>query len=198
LTRYLPWYRGDVTQMEQESLALCKVVQEQLFTAPLSMALDLHSGFGIKDRLWFPYASRQVPFAYIPQAMALKDLFDRCYQNHVYKIEPMSQEYVINGDLWDYLFDQFVGQFGQQKFFLPLTLEMGSWLWLRKNPLHLFYRHGLFHPMLPHRQQRVLRRHFVLFDFLHRSLLYPAPWARLTPEQQAANQAKAEGLWYGR
>jgi hypothetical protein len=110
----------------------------------------------------------------------------------------MSQEYVINGDLWDYLFDQFVGQFGQQKFFLPLTLEMGSWLWLRKNPLHLFYRHGLFHPMLPHRQQRVLRRHFVLFDFLHRSLLYPAPWAQLTPEQQAANQAKAEGLWYGR
>jgi hypothetical protein len=22
--------------------------------------------------------------------------------------------------------------------FLPLTLEMGSWLWLRKNPMHLF------------------------------------------------------------
>lgn len=198
ITRYLPWYRGDATQMEAESLALCKVVDEQLFGSPLSIALDLHSGFGIKDRLWFPYASRQTPFAYIPEALALKESFDRCYQNHVYKIEPMSQEYVINGDLWDYLFDQFVNRFSAgQKLFLPLTLEMGSWLWLRKNPMHLFYRHGLFHPMLPHRQQRVLRRHFVLFDFLHRSLLHPSQWTGLTPEQRAANLQKAGGLWYG-
>ena len=198
ITRYLPWYRGDHSNMEKESLALCKVVDEQLFTSPLSIALDLHSGFGIKDRLWFPYASRQTPFTYIPQAMAIKELFDRSYQNHVYKIEPMSQEYVINGDLWDYLFDQFVKQFDGQKLFMPLTLEMGSWLWLRKNPLHLFNRHGLFHPMLPHRQQRVLRRHFVLFDFLHRCLLYPGQWAKLSPEQTANNQYKAEVLWYGK
>ncbi|MFZ2451118.1 MAG: M14 family zinc carboxypeptidase [Methylovulum miyakonense] len=197
MTRYLPWFRGDLDKMEKESLALCKVVGDQLFSSPLSIALDLHSGFGIKDRLWFPYASRQTPFTYIPQALALKELFDRCYQNHVYKIEPMSQEYVINGDLWDFLFDQFVSQFGEKKLFLPLTLEMGSWLWLRKNPMHLFYRHGLFHPMLPHRQQRVLRRHFVLFDFLHRSLLYPSAWAQLTPEQKTVNQHKAEALWYG-
>jgi len=200
ITPYLPWYRGDASSMEKESQALCRVVDQQMFASPLSIALDLHSGFGIKDRLWFPYASRKTPFAFIAEALALKELFDRCYQHHVYRIEPMSEEYVINGDLWDYLFDRFIDQvverFADQRLFLPLTLEMGSWLWLRKSPMHLFSRHGLFHPLLPHRQQRVFRRHFMLFDFLHRSLLYPTQWARLDAQQKLANQIKASGLWY--
>lgn len=197
ISRYLPWFRGDTEIMEKESQALCQVVEQQLFPAQLSIALDLHSGFGLKDRLWFPYASRKTPFAAIAETLALKELFDRCYQHHVYRIEPMSEEYVINGDLWDYLFNRHIDQAQRQGLFLPLTLEMGSWLWLRKSPVHLFYRHGLFHPMLPHRQQRVFRRHLMLFDFLHRSLLSPDQWALLEPEQKMAKQAQASGLWYG-
>ena len=108
ITPHLPWYRGDVLNMEKEALALCRVVDQQLFNSPLSIALDLHSGFGIKDRLWFPYASRKTPFGFIAETLALKELFDRCYQHHIYKIEPMCQEYVISGDLWDYLFDDFI------------------------------------------------------------------------------------------
>src|SRR5512136_1485687 len=54
ITPHLPWYRGDVLNMEKEALALCRVVDQHLFNSPLSIALDLHSGFGIKDRLWFP------------------------------------------------------------------------------------------------------------------------------------------------
>ena len=49
-------------------------------------------------------------------------------------------------------------------FFLPLTLEMGSWLWVKKNPRQLFSRHGIFNPLIEHRQQRVLRRHLALLD----------------------------------
>jgi Zinc carboxypeptidase len=192
----LPWYRGDALNMEKEALALCKVVREQVFNSPLSIVLDLHSGFGIKDRLWFSYASRKTPYPYIAETLALKELFDRCYRHHIYKIEPMCQEYIINGDLWDYLLDEFVQQFDGERLFLPLTLEMGSWLWLRKNPTHLFSRHGLFHPLLPHRLQRVFRRHFLLFDFLHRSLLFPEQWARLDPAQKAHFKNKATGLWY--
>jgi hypothetical protein len=195
-TRHLPWYRGDILNMEKEALALCNVVKQHLFKSPLSIAVDLHSGFGIKDRLWFPYASRKTPFAFIPQILALKELFDRCYQHHIYKIEPMCLEYVINGDLWDYLFDDYIQQFSTTKLFLPLTLEMGSWLWLRKNPSHLFSRYGLFHPLLPHRQQRVFRRHFLLFDFLHRSLLYPDNWAHLQPQQIADYSSQAQAIWY--
>lgn len=196
ISPHLPWYCGDPRNMEQESQALCRVVIQQLFNAPLTIALDLHSGFGIRDRLWFPYASRKTPFEFLAEAYALKKLFDRCYKHHVYRIEPMSQEYVINGDLWDYLLDEFVQQADKKQVFIPLTLEMGSWLWLRKNPTHLFSRYGLFHPLLPHRQQRVFRRHFLLFDFLHRCLLYPQPWAGLATAQKVDYHQQALEHWY--
>jgi len=196
LSPHLPWYRGDESQMEKEAQALCRVVHQHLFDAPLSIAVDLHSGFGIHDRLWFPYASCKKPFQAIAEAYALKELFDRNYPNHFYKIEPMSQEYVISGDLWDYLYDDFLQRRAGQGLFLPLTLEMGSWLWLRKSPLHLFQRHGLFHPLLPHRQQRILRRHFTLFDFLYRSLLYPKQWTELECGPKDTYRQQALALWY--
>ncbi|MBK8816809.1 MAG: zinc carboxypeptidase [Methylococcaceae bacterium] len=196
ISSLLPWYRGDENNMEKEAQALCRVVTEHVFNSPLSIALDLHSGFGLKDRLWFPYASKRTPYPFIAQTLALKELFDRCYRHHIYKIEPMSQEYIINGDLWDYLFDDFVQRSEVERLFFPITLEMGSWLWLRKNPRHLFTRHGLFHPLLPHRLQRVFRRHFLLFDFLHRALLYPDKWAKLDSEQKPYYEKKASGLWY--
>jgi len=192
----LPWYRGIEGEMEQEAQALCRVVEKHLFGSRLSIAVDLHSGFGIRDRLWFPYASRKTPFSHLAEMFALKENFDRCYPYHIYKIEPTCTEYLINGDLWDYLFDQFAEQAPDDRLFLPLTLEMGSWLWLRKSPLHLFSRHGLFHPILPHRQQRIYRRHFLLFDFLHRSLLYPSAWTQLTEPQKQLNTQKALELWY--
>ena len=196
ISPHLPWYRGDPLNMEKEALAVCRIVEQKLFKAPLSIAFDIHSGFGLNDRLWFPYASSNTPFAFLAELYALKAQLDRCYQNHIYKIEPTSREYMINGDLWDYLFDEFKSQDHDGRVFLPLTLEMGSWLWLRKSPLHLFSRYGLFHPMLPHRQQRIFRRHFALFDFLHRSLLYPEKWSPLTPEQKQDYYQKALKLWY--
>ncbi len=196
LSPHLPWFRGDESHMEKEAQALCQVVHQHLFDAPLSIAVDLHSGFGIRDRLWFPYASCKKPLPSLAETYAWKQLFDHCYPNHFYKIEPMSQEYVISGDLWDYLYDDFIQRIDGQRLFLPLTLEMGSWLWLRKSPLHLFQRHGLFHPLLPHRQQRILRRHFTLFDFLYRSLLYPKPWAHLHQAQKDAYRQQALALWY--
>ena len=196
ITNRLPWYRGDALKMEKEAQALCRVVDQHLFNSPLSIALDLHSGFGIQDRLWFPYASRKTPFAFIAETLALKELLDRCYQNHIYKIEPTCLEYVINGDLWDYLFDEYMLQSTDERLFLPLTLEVRSWLWLRKSPMHLFSRHGLFHPLLPHRRQRIFRRHFLLFDFLHRSLLYPEKWIGLKPQQKLSYETKAQALWY--
>jgi len=196
ISPHLPWYRGDKAQMEKESQAVCRVVNQHLFNAPLAISVDLHSGFGLHDRLWFPYAGSKQPMHTLAETYAWKQLFDRCYPHHFYKIEPMSLEYVISGDLWDYLYDDFFTQHGERQLFLPLTLEMGSWLWLRKSPLHLFQRHGLFHPLSPHRQQRILRRHFTLFDFLFRSLLNPTPWSDLSAEAKAVCKQQALSLWY--
>ncbi len=192
----LPWYRGEQAVMEAEAQALCQVVRQQLQRSSLLIAMDLHSGFGIQDRLWFPYASRKTPFPSLAEAHALKALFDQCYPHHFYKIEPMSQEYVISGDLWDYLYDEFWQQNQQTDHFMPLTLEMGSWQWLRKNPMHLFLRHGLFHPVLPHRQQRILRRHLTLFDFLFRAALYPEKWTDLNPQQRQQQHQLGLENWY--
>ncbi len=196
LSNRLPWFRGDSEIMERESAALCRVIRQYFFNAPVSIAVDLHSGFGIQDRLWFPYASSRKPFPALAEALAWKRLFDRCYPHHFYRIEPMSQEYLINGDLWDYLYDDFVKQQTEGQVFLPLTLEMGSWMWLRKNPLHLFQRYGWFHPLKPHRKQRILRRHFTLFDFLSRCALYPESWQCPTAENRQRLMQEALQLWY--
>ena len=57
-----------------------------------------------------------------------------------------------------------------------MTLELGSWLWIRKNPLQLFSRHGIFNPIKAHRTRRVLRRHPNFFDFLTRAAFSSQRW----------------------
>ena len=79
-------------------------------------------------------------------------------------VSQQSEHYITHGDLWDWIFDYRLSQ--DPKPFLPLTLELGSWLWLKKNPRQLVNRTGLFHPVVEHRRSRVLRQHFLLFDFL--------------------------------
>lgn len=196
LSHHLPWYQGIPEQMEVEAEALCQVMREQVFSSRLAICVDLHSGFGIHDRLWFPYAYSKIPFPDVAEMFAWKRLFDRTYPNHFYRIEPMSQEYMIDGDLWDYLYLEHLQQREKSQLLIPLTLEMGSWLWLRKNPQHLFRRHGLFHPMLPHRRLRILRRHLILFDFLYRSLLTPHTWAYLDKQKKQQFHQEALQYWY--
>ena len=47
--------------------------------------------------------------------------------------------------LWDYFYYQSRAQ--NQAHFLPLTLEMGSWRWVKKSPRQLFNMAGLNVPM---------------------------------------------------
>jgi len=73
---------------------------------------------------------------------------------------------------------------------------MGSWLWVKKNPRHLFRYHGLFNPVLPHRHQRILRRHLVLFDFLMSATRTMPEWAPATATDRAAAMNAALARWY--
>ena len=79
--------------------------------------------------------------------------------------------------------------------FLPFTLEMGSWLWVKKNPRQLLSLFGLFNPILPHRLTRVLRRHLTLFDFLLHATASHQQWL---PSQSTRKSYQAQGLerWY--
>ena len=78
---------------------------------------------------------------------------------------------------------------------LPLTLEMGSWLWVKKNPRQLFTRHGIFNPLIEHRLQRVLREHMALLEFATRAA---GSYTRWLPNGARREQHHAQALtrWY--
>jgi len=161
----LPWYMGPPDRpMEPEAAALVALVERELFATSFAIALDLHSGFGFIDRLWYPYARTREPLPDLPAIEALAELLDRTQPNHVYRIEQTAQVYTIRGDLWDHLYDR-RRALGDGAL-LPLTLEMGSWSWVRKNPLQGLSSLGRFNPTKPHRLRRTLRRHLPLIDFL--------------------------------
>lgn len=194
----LPWYRGAENQpMEREAAALEAFVRRELFKSPFSIALDLHSGFGMVDRLWFPYAYSKRPFEHIDAMFAMKLRLDRSLPNHFYLMEPQSKQYVTHGDLWDYLYLEH-GKAGRSGVFLPLTLEMGSWLWIKKNPRQIFSALGIFNPMIPHRLQRTLRRHLALLDFLLRAAVSHENWSDSTQLAAGHFADKAQAFWYSR
>ena len=190
----LPWYRGLAgTPMEAESQALCKLVSTELLARRFSMALDCHSGFGSRDCIWFPYAHTRKPIVHLAEMQALKDIFLHSYSHHPYVFEPQSLQYLAHGDVWDHLYREACKN--EESVFLPLTLEMGSWLWIKKNPRQMFSLKGMFNPLIAHRQHRVLRRHLSLLDFLTRATCSHTRWTP-SPEGRATLQAEALKNWY--
>jgi hypothetical protein len=190
----LPWYRGRAgAPMQVESEALCAVVEKQLLPAPFSLALDCHSGFGLRDRVWLPYAHTRQPIGHLAEAHALLELFDRSYPHHDYLFEPQSRQYLTHGDLWDHLYLRAQGE--PSRMFLPLTLEMGSWRWVKKSPRQVFSRVGMFNPLPHHRMQRVLRRHLVWLEFLTRAV---AAWRNWLPagQERVRHDRAARDRWY--
>jgi hypothetical protein len=193
---FLPWYRGRKRgQMEDENQALERVMQRYIFNRPFAAVVDLHSGLGMQDRLWFPHAYRKKPIGNIAQYVALKMLWERSYPNHTYLFEPQSIHYLSHGDLWDYFYYQ--SRAHNQPHFLPLTLEMGSWMWVKKSPRQLLNMAGLFNPQTQHRHTRVLRRHIVLLDFMLAASLNHAQWLPDTKQTGIFNQT-AKNLWFSR
>src|SRR5262249_20615412 len=143
---WLPWYRGKKEQpMEVETQALVQFVEEEMFQSDYSLALDVHSGFGMRDRLWYPYASSARPFKKQSDVDLFRSRLDSALPFHVYKIEPQADSYLLHGDPWDYLLEKHEQKYPSgEKIFVPWCLEMGSWTWLKKNPMQLFQRSGLF------------------------------------------------------
>lgn len=164
-SRFLPWYRGRQDTLEPETQALFEWSNDIFCQGPYTLALDIHSGFGVRDQIWYPYAGKSQAFPGLQDVVALQGLFDESFpHHHHYVFSQQSEHYITHGDLWDWIYDHRRTQHSAP--FFPLTLELGSWLWLKKNPRQLLNRIGLFHPVVAHRHARVLRQHFGLFDFL--------------------------------
>ncbi len=178
LTNKLSWYRGKKgSPLEVEVQTTIEFIQKFMFQSSVSLAMDFHSGFGLKDRLWCPYGKTREKFPRYKEAMNIKSLLDSTLPYHIYTIEPQSDSYMIKGDLWDYLFDLHHQQENQdQKCFIPWTLEMGSWIWVKKNPIQLFQSIGMFNPMKAHRYNRTMRRHLLLIDFMFKMTRNKKAW----------------------
>jgi hypothetical protein len=183
--------------MEPESQAIDEFVRDQMFASEMAISVDVHSGYGVVDRLWFPYAKTKDPFPDVGEMWALKSLLDKTYPNHVYRIEPQSEEYCTHGDLWDYLYDEYRAHTRSHKrLYLPLSLELGSWAWVKKNPVQAFSLLGFFNPLKPHRLQRQLRRHIPLFDFLLRAVHSADKWRPQTEAEQKRSRRHAAKFWF--
>ena len=193
----LPWFRGQCGAsggtMEPESRALCKLVEDELLGRDFSVALDCHSGFGFRDRIWFPYAHTAEPIHHLPEIHALARLFDQQQPQHGYVFEPQSRQYLTHGDLWDHLYQRSLQQDGSV--FLPLTLELGSWRWVRKYPRQLFSRLGMFNPLPPARRARVLQNQLPWLEFLTCMGGSFADWLP-TGGDRAVHQRSALARWY--
>lgn len=185
----LPWYRGDNWQVENQILQTG--LEKQILGSRFSWTVDVHSGFGWQDQIWFPFAYTKKPFDDLPYLYRFKTFYEATHPYHFYKIEP--QSYQTHGDIWDYFYLEM--QKKNQRF-MPLTLELGSWNWLKKNPVQIFSKEGFFYPLQSHRQKRILRRHWTLFDFMIRMTASFEKWAELTPDQLEQSRSHARELWY--
>jgi hypothetical protein len=179
ISNKLPWFRGKPGEaMEFEAKTLVDFVEDQMFQSRTSIALDFHSGFGTKDQIWYPFAKCKNDFPFLKSFKSLFGLFVETFPHHVYKIEPQSAVYNTHGDLWDFaLINQQKSQY-KDNTFIPITLELGSWNWVKKNPLQIFSMFGLFNPIKKHRYSRTMRRHIYLIDFLLRALRNDRYWVQ--------------------
>lgn len=190
----LPWFRGKRREpMQPEAQALCDLVSRELTRSPFTLTLDVHSGYGVQDRLWFPLAGSRAPIEDLPEIYSLFRLLQKTYPNLNYLFEPQSHHYLTHGDLWDYLY---LHSRQPGKMFLPFTLEMGSWNWVRKNWRQTGSFFGWFNPVKPHRVQRVLRRHTVLLEFLVRAVRSYEHWIPGDLSREKYRKI-AENYWYG-
>ncbi len=179
LSNKLPWFRGEEgAAFEKECQTVIDFCQKHIFPSHAAITLDFHSGFGMKDRLWFPYAKSKAEFPRIKEVKNLTNILNEIYPHHIYHVEPQSASYTINGDLWDYLFEKHrLDQKTASNIFIPWTLEMGSWIWVKKNPFQLLRADGFFNPIKAHRHNRTMRRHLLLIDFFFRAIRNYESWS---------------------
>lgn len=174
---HIPWFRGNPGELETETQVVNDFCQKHFFQSKKVITLDLHSGFGLKDRLWYPWSTSTMPFPREESVLKIKGMLEEAYPFHVYTVEHQSLNYSNHGDLWDWIYQAYEKK-NPDGHFLPLTLEMGSWLWVKKNPMQVLSWDGLFNPIKKHRYARTMRRHHQLLELLLKASRYHEHWAR--------------------
>ncbi|MFZ5628197.1 MAG: M14 family zinc carboxypeptidase [Spirochaetota bacterium] len=165
----LPYFRGKA--LERESRALFRFLREYAWkNRRIHTALDIHSGYGAQNYLWWPYSfsKRRIPHSGVFEQLGA----ELATRHPLYRIEPMSLSYQTHGDLWDRALIEFEeakkqGKLPRKNLFLPLTLEIGTWEELKKNPFRVLQKRKIFNPP-PQSRKAYLREHRqLIWDLLH-------------------------------
>lgn len=168
LSRSLPYYRGQTREPETRTLFKC--MSEYFFHTTRSIApvLDIHSGYGTRDSFWWPYAGfRQITPDEDIFARVVRHLRSCGHTSPAYSQQ--SESYTTHGDLWDRLYIDHIERVRSADSdaapFLPMTLEIGTWSGLKRNPFRLFSKKGIFSPHPREKEETIVRYRGLLADF---------------------------------
>ena len=158
-----PYYRGN--SLEPESKALFRYLAQYFFPAKdaIMPVLDLHSGFGTIDHVWWPYAGTKKPCPDTPIYENIAKFLTEFRMHKRFKFGPQSETYTTHGDLWDRFYNHFhekilLNNPNSKSRFLPLTLEVGTWSDLKENPSKIFRKRGIFNPAKENKFETMIDR----------------------------------------
>lgn len=166
-----PYYRGK--SLEPESRALFRYVHQYFYSSENSImpVLDLHSGFGTIDHVWWPYAGTKRPCVDTPLYQKIANYMQTRLGHTRFNFGPQSESYTTHGDLWDKFYDHFQDKIiaknpNSESRFLPLTLEIGTWSDIKENPSKLFRKRGIFNPAPENKKETITGYRDFLRDFV--------------------------------
>lgn len=206
ISNKLPWYRGEPGVLEYENIILKDFVVKNMMPSPFAMSVDIHSGFGWHDRLWYPYGKSHQPFDQTRITSVFARYLKLSHPYHRYIVEKQSDSYLINGDMWDYIYDVHKELYGSslnlctedqrsnthesKNIFIPWTLEVGSWSWLLRKPHRIFSTSGLFHTeKTTNKYAFTMRKHWGLLDFFQRMTIHYRTWVREQEPKKSLDRA---------
>lgn len=180
VSNHLPYFRGK--GLEPESRALYRFVFEYFFMPKNTImpVLDIHSGFGSIDNVWWPYAYSKRPCSETQLYQKMADYLKIRCGHSLLSYGPQSESYTTHGDLWDRFYDHYYNHhLNNPKWkskFLPLTLEVGTWSELRQQPSRIFKKRAIFNPTSESKQDTISRYRPFLRDLMRTALVKPAKW----------------------
>ncbi|TGN11059.1 M14 family zinc carboxypeptidase [Leptospira ilyithenensis] len=170
-TSKLPYFRGN--SLEPESRALYRFIHQYFYPVKNAImpVLDLHSGFGTIDHVWWPYAGTKTPCIDTPIYERMAEFLAKGKKHTRFKFGPQSETYTTHGDLWDLFYDHYIEKVlpaspKSNSRFLPLTLEVGTWSDIKDNPSKLFRKRGIFNPAKENKFETITTYRDFLRDFV--------------------------------
>jgi hypothetical protein len=181
ISSFLPYFRG--SSLEPESRIINRFLNQYFFQNEKAIMplLDIHSGFGKVDRVWWPFAFTHEPCKdeaiYKKMAKYLKE--DKEHDQFIY--ETQSKSYTTHGDLWDRFYLEHKNLIEIKKIkakFLPWTLEIGTWSDITKDPFKLKSKRGIFNPGKENKEEVIKYYRNFLRDFVRLSCINPSFWVK--------------------